>query len=572
MSKWNVLIVSAPNLMIVGAPRSGTTFLWASLAQSDDVFAPPVKEPHFHLADRWPLGGPESTAFTKPLAAYLAGRKKKVWGGLMTRPQDYAALYAPGATANWRIEATPNYFAEGHMMAERLSERLGPETRILVTLRDPVERAMSHYRLFCRTGWETLSFEAALAAGPERCATGWAPTWDYLRYSLIAEPLAAWRKVFGDRLQTVTLDAQRYTPFETMERISSWLGLSNIGIAPKSKHNAAGNHDKVSYDAAKAAMVASGRIDLEVERSALTEIRATEPPLPIVSIGMPVRNGAASISKALNSLQAQSYPALDIVVCDNASTDETPQIAAKYAEQDPRISLQRFETSVDIQDSYRRALDSRKGPYFMFAPADDSWSPEFIDSAVCRMQVDRTLSACCGHIEMVSDDGELKKSRGTRSIKGRPQQRWRRGLLRVSDASRLYGLLRSDRLDGLIPSSAPQGWDHYSAAKIALRGAVAKINITAMRRHQTPASKYKEWIDDQEPTLRGRASMARHVIRLCRADAEIKSFHPAAQMVLWSYFCKHAAQNLPRSIWFAPARLIAIIFTYILGVLAWVIP
>lgn len=564
--------MAAPNLMIVGAPRSGTTFLWASLAQSSDIFAPPVKEPHFHLADRWPLGGPESTAFTKPLAAYLAGRKKKVWGGLMTRPQDYADLYAPGVSAKWRIEATPNYFAEGQMMAERLSERLGSDTRILVTLRDPVERAMSHYRLFCRTGWETLPFEDALAAGPERCASGWAPTWDYLRYSLIAEPLAAWREVFGDRLQTVTLDAQRYTPFETMERISNWLGLENIGIAPTSKHNAAGNHDKVSCEVAQSAMMDSGRIDLEAERSALTEVRAAEPKLPVVSIGMPVRNGAASISKALDSLQGQSYPALDIVVCDNASTDETRQIAAKYAEQDARISLHCFESSVGIQDSYRRALDSRTGPYFMFAPADDSWSSEFIENAVCRMQADPQLSTCCGHIEMVSDEGGIRRSKGTRSIKGHTQQRWRRGLLRVSDASRLYGLLRSDRLDGLIPKTAPQGWDHYSAAKLALRGGVAKIDVTAMRRHKTPSSKYKGWINEQEPTLLGRAGMARHIIRLCRADAEIKSARPAAQMALYSYFCKHAVQNLPRRIWFAPIRLVGIIITYFLGVLAWVIP
>jgi len=558
--------------MIVGAPRSGTTFLWASLAQSDDVFAPQVKEPHFHLADRWPLGGPEMTAFTKPLASYLAGRKKKVWGGLMTRPEDYAALYEPGKTARWRIEATPNYFAEGRMMAERLAERLGTETRILVTLRDPVERAMSHYRLFCRTGWETLPFEAALAAGPERCEAGWAPTWDYLRYSLIAEPLAAWREVFGDRLKVVTLDAQRFTPHETMEQLSNWLGVASIGVAPVSKHNAAGQHDKVSYEAAKAAMVASGRIDIASERSVLAEIRTREAPLPLVSIGMPVRNGAESIAKALDSLATQSYPALDIVVCDNASTDETSEIVEEYALEDSRIQLRRFETPVGIQDSYRRALDSRKGPYFMFAPADDSWSPEFIEGAVCHMQANRTLAACCGHIEMVGNDGKIRRSKGTLSIKGRAQQRWRRGLLRVSDASRLYGLLRSDRLEGLIPKSDPQGWDHYSAAKLALRGPVAKIDTPAMRRHQTPSDDYRALIEAQEPTLLGRIGMARHILRLCRADAEIKSARTAAQLALAAYFCKHVALNLPRRIWFAPLRLMALLVTYVLGGIAWVLP
>lgn len=564
--------MAVPNLLIVGAPRSSTTFLWASLAQSVDVFAPPVKEPHFHLADRWPLGGPEARAFTKPLASYLAGRKRKVWGGLMTRSEDYAALYEPGKNTRWRIEATPNYFAEGRMMAERLAERLGPETRILITLRDPVERAMSHYRLFRRTGWETLPFEAALAAGPERCASGWAPTWDYLRYSLIVEELAAWREVFGSRVKVVTLDAQRFTPYETMAEISNWLGIESVGIAPVSKHNAAGQHDKVSYEAAEAAMATSGRIDIAAERHALAEIRAGEAPLPTVFIGMPVRNGAASINKALNSLESQSYPALEIVVCDNASTDQTPQIVEERASKDSRIRLCRFETSVGIQESYRRALDSRTGTYFMFAPADDSWSPKFIEAAVCHMQANPTFAACCGDIEMVSDDGGVRPSKGTRSIKGKAQQRWRRGLLRVSDASRLYGLLRSDKLNGLIPDTDPEAWDHYSAAKLALRGPIAKIAILAMRRHKTPKEYYRTRIKAQEPTLVGRVGMARHIVRLCRADSEINSAHPAAKLALAAYFCKHVALYLRWRIWIAPVCLTALFVTYVLGGITWVLP
>lgn len=532
--------------MIVGAPRSGTTFLWASLAQSGEVFAPPIKEPHFHLADRWPLGGPEAAAFTKPLADYLVGRNKKVWGGLMTNPQDYANLYAPGLAMRWRIEATPNYFAEGRMMAERLAKRLGPDTRVIVTLRDPVERTMSHYRLFCRNGWETLPFEAALAAGPDRCAAGWAPTWDYLRYSLISEPLAAWREVFGDRLMAVTLDAQRFTPHETMNRISNWLGLENTGIAPASDQNAAGQHEKVRYEIASAAMLASGRIDLAAERRALAAIRADETPLPIVSVGVPVRDGAATISRALASLQAQTYPALDIVVCDNASTDETPQIVANYASKDSRIRLSRFETSVGVQDSYRRALDGRTGPYFMFAPVDASWSPTFIEAAVCSMQADGALSACCGTIEMVSDDGDVRTSKKAQPMKGTPQQRWRRGLLRVRDANSLLGLLRSDRLNGLIPASALQGWTHYSTAKLALRGPVATIDISSMRRHQTATSTNRAWMEAQAPTLFDRIGTARDIIRLVRNDPEINSAHPATQLALWVYFCRHAALYRPQ--------------------------
>lgn len=142
-----------PNLMLIGAPRAGTTWLWTSLARNPEIFAPPIKEPHFHLADRWPLGGPEARAFTRPLAQFRRGFRPEVWGGLMTDPDQYSALYDNAPSARWRLEGTPNYFAEGREMAVRLAERLPPETRIVVTLRDPVARTLSHYRLFRKLGW-----------------------------------------------------------------------------------------------------------------------------------------------------------------------------------------------------------------------------------------------------------------------------------------------------------------------------------------------------------------------------------------------------------------------------------
>ena len=49
---------------------------------------------------------------------------------------------------------------------------------------------------------------------------------------------------------------------------------------------------------------------------------------PLVSIGMPVKNGAKRIEQALNSLTNQSYENIEIIVCDNASKDGTAKIAS----------------------------------------------------------------------------------------------------------------------------------------------------------------------------------------------------------------------------------------------------
>ena len=55
---------------------------------------------------------------------------------------------------------------------------------------------------------------------------------------------------------------------------------------------------------------------------------------PLVSIGVPVYNGARTLPACLDSLLGQSYSKIDIIICDNASTDGTAQVCEGYAARD----------------------------------------------------------------------------------------------------------------------------------------------------------------------------------------------------------------------------------------------
>ena len=63
-----------------------------------------------------------------------------------------------------------------------------------------------------------------------------------------------------------------------------------------------------------------------------------------VGIGLPVYNGADYLSDALDSILAQTFTNFEVVICDNASTDATAEIARSYAAADSRV---RFETGPD---------------------------------------------------------------------------------------------------------------------------------------------------------------------------------------------------------------------------------
>lgn len=548
-SKQCALKTQGPNLVIVGAPRSGSTYLYRALGKHSQIFQSPVKEPHYFLSDRWPLGGPEKDAFTKPLEEFFDGKRKTVWGGLVRDESDYLSLFQNAGSQSWRMEATPNYFAEGKVMAERLNYMLSDETRILIALRDPVERLKSHYKLFCQNGWETLPFFRALLAAAERLENGWAPTWDYVRYSQISAPLAQWTGVFGDRLKTVQFEDLKYQSANVFSELQNWLGIRHEILPTKSFRNASEDIEVPSDQEIRDFLSSEFQFDYQSESDARSRWRISGKKPPLVTIGMPVHNGEHTIKGALGSLLEQSYPNFKVVVCDNASTDGTAEVVQNIASSTERVEYWHYADLVEIQGSYRRALETRQEGYFMFAPSDDRWGSEFLEQSVAFLESTPDASVCCGQIEMFDDTGRKWLSTGARPVLGAKPNRWTNALLATSDASRLYGLIRSSACTDIIPSTAPEGWDHYTCAKLALRGKIGSISVPAMTRHQTPKEKYRALVFKQEETFWGRVFFARHVLGLFKADEEFDTRSLKARAALISFLFNQTRLALYEQRW-----------------------
>lgn len=98
----------------------------------------------------------------------------------------------------------------------------------------------------------------------------------------------------------------------------------------------------------------------------------------LVSIGVPVRNGAPLIDRALVSLRAQTWPNLEIVVSDNASTDATEAILERHAAEDSRVVVSRTDRVLTAYENFQRVLELTSGELFMWAAHDDLWQPEHV--------------------------------------------------------------------------------------------------------------------------------------------------------------------------------------------------
>ncbi len=107
---------------------------------------------------------------------------------------------------------------------------------------------------------------------------------------------------------------------------------------------------------------------------------------PLVSVGMPVYNGERTIRAALESVLAQSYRNLEVVVYDNGSTDDTADVVSEVARGDNRVRLERGGTNRGLSHSFNRAFEFTTGTYFLWVAADDSIDPNYVASAVVRLE------------------------------------------------------------------------------------------------------------------------------------------------------------------------------------------
>jgi glycosyltransferase involved in cell wall biosynthesis len=108
--------------------------------------------------------------------------------------------------------------------------------------------------------------------------------------------------------------------------------------------------------------------------------------IPMVTIGMPVFNGAMYLRDALNSILAQTYPNFELVISDNCSTDGTAEICKEYVQKDTRIRYVRQHSNIGPSLNFKFVLNQARGSYFTWAAADDVRSPDFLESNVRFLQ------------------------------------------------------------------------------------------------------------------------------------------------------------------------------------------
>jgi hypothetical protein len=124
----------------------------------------------------------------------------------------------------------------------------------------------------------------------------------------------------------------------------------------------------------------------EVERLAsIAEVTAwlrhvDVPETLLVSVVMPTRNRAGLLERAIGSVFRQSYTNWELVVVDDASSDETWALLQKYADNDPRIRAFRFDDQRNSSGARNHALDLVQGDVVVYLDDDNRFDPDWVRS------------------------------------------------------------------------------------------------------------------------------------------------------------------------------------------------
>lgn len=137
-------------------------------------------------------------------------------------------------------------------------------------------------------------------------------------------------------------------------------------------------------------------------------LRAPPMSQPLVSIVIPTYNRRALLETAIDSVLAQTLDDFEVLIVDDASTDDTGAALARWADADARIRVQRMTVNRGCDAARNTAMRIARGRYLVFLDDDDLFLPQRLELTVNRLEAEPGLDAVCSHFGCIDAAGTLR--------------------------------------------------------------------------------------------------------------------------------------------------------------------
>ena len=201
-----------PNLLIAGGTRCATTFLHNNLIRHPGISGFSQKDETHFLAygARVKFQGPDDVLTINRRILGSEAQWEQIFSGMEN---------------TYVLESSNSTLYGGARAVERIQAHCAPDVRIIVILRDPVQRMVSAHQFLTEQGSETLGLAEGVAAEPARIRDHWQHLWHYTAMGRYGVQLAPFIAAFGHRLCILDYEALTLYPESTITSVYEWLNL-----------------------------------------------------------------------------------------------------------------------------------------------------------------------------------------------------------------------------------------------------------------------------------------------------------------------------------------------------------
>jgi glycosyltransferase involved in cell wall biosynthesis len=126
---------------------------------------------------------------------------------------------------------------------------------------------------------------------------------------------------------------------------------------------------------------------------------------PLVSVCIPTYNAEKTISRTVQSIINQTYSRLEIIICDNASVDNTLKIIREF--KDKRISIYSNDANIGAENNWSRCIEIAQGNYIAIYHSDDLYTPEIVEEQVRTLEGNPQVGAVFTDANRVDEHGNV---------------------------------------------------------------------------------------------------------------------------------------------------------------------
>lgn len=215
---------------------------------------------------------------------------------------------------------------------------------------------------------------------------------------------------------------------------------------------------------------------------------------PRVSVGIPVYNGGRFLAATLDSLLAQTLSDFELIISDNASTDDTQAICRAYAARDARVQYFRNSENLGVGHNYRRLVELSRGELFKWAAADDLCAPAYLARCVEVLDAEPTAVLAYARARFIDEDGHVLPltDPGWDLRSDEAHERFRYVIHAGHWVNSIYGVVRRDALTRTRLIRDYPGGDYCFLGELSLLGKLYEIpdRLFSRRLHRDASSQH----------------------------------------------------------------------------------